>query len=466
MKKIILLSYIFISLISLAQKNYIVAGPMHGHTEMRTAQVWIQLSQKLPSLYLSYHKKDGTSNSSIISLDEQPQRSGTAETQILYGLYTIKFTLTALEPGLTYEYSIAFKDHGKENILATANVTTQSFWQWHTPAPDFSFLTGSCAYFNQLQYDRLSRPYGLDSTIFETMAKEKAAFMLWLGDNWYTRPADYFSAWGLNYRAARDRSQPVLQNFWKAMPQYAIWDDHDYGPNDADKSYVFKEESRKVFINYWCNPSYGINGQGTYTKITWNDVDIFMLDDRWFRSNDHFPDSANGLPNQNKKMFGDEQLEWLENALLSSNSNPHISFRIIATGSQVLNPLSPFDCFRHFPAEYNRLINFITENKINGVVFLTGDRHHSEIIKSERAGTYALYDITSSPLTSSVAKGRGAEINNPYRIGAEIDAQNFARISFSGKSKERKMTVEFIGLKGELLGSWSVTQEMLSTSNE
>ena len=48
-------------------------------------------------------------------------------------------------------------------------------------APEFSFLAGACSYFNEPIYDRPGKPYGSDSSIFETMAKEKAAFMLWLG---------------------------------------------------------------------------------------------------------------------------------------------------------------------------------------------------------------------------------------------------------------------------------------------
>ena len=69
---------------------------------------------------------------------------------------------------------------------------------------------------NEPVYDRPGAGYGKDSSIFETMAKEKAAFMLWLGDNWYLREADYFSAWGIWYRANHARSQPVLQPFLKA----------------------------------------------------------------------------------------------------------------------------------------------------------------------------------------------------------------------------------------------------------
>jgi alkaline phosphatase D len=163
-------------------------------------------------------------------------------------------------------------------------------------------------------------------------------------------------------------------------------------------------------------------------------------------------------------MFGDEQMEWLKNSLLGSQGNVNISFRIIATGSQVLNPYSPFDCFHHYPDEYNELINFIKDNNINGVVFLTGDRHHSEIIKADRTGTYPLYDITSSPLTSSPAKTFGEEIRNPSRVGAEIDEQNYTRFSFSGPKINRKMTVEFLGTRGQKLGEWSVMLKDISVA--
>ena len=33
-------------------------------------------------------------------------------------------------------------------------------------------------------------------------------------------------------------------------------------------------------------------------------------------------------------------------------------------------------------------------------MFLSGDRHFTELLKVERPGTYPLYEFTSSPLTS------------------------------------------------------------------
>jgi alkaline phosphatase D len=432
-----------------AQKNkYILSGPMLGHTELRTAKVWVEFKKGVTSASIFIKNKSGANNKRLV---EKIALSGNE-------FNAAHFTLSALEPGTTYKYYISVNSQ----FIDSGEVTTQSLWQWRNPAPDFSFITGSCAYFNEPVYDRPGKPYGGDSTIFRTMAKEQTSFMLWLGDNWYARESDFYSGWGLHYRAQHDRSVAILQHLLKAMPQYAIWDDHDYGPNDADKSYSLKNSSREAFMKYWRNPSYGFNDQGIYTSFSWNDVDFFLLDDRWFRSNDKMKDSMDGKLNSEKKMFGDEQIAWLKNALLQSNGNPNTSFRVIVTGSQVLNPLSPNDCFRHFTAEYNDLMKFLADNKINGLVFITGDRHHSEIIRAERNNAYPLYDITVSPLTSGVHATRGQEANSPDRIGKEVDEQNYARISFSGAKENRRMLIEFIDITGKRISSWAVSLSDIS----
>jgi alkaline phosphatase D len=242
------------------------------------------------------------------------------------------------------------------------------------------------------------------------------------------------------------------------MPQYAIWDDHDYGPNDAGKSFILKEESRRVFMNYWCNPSYGEEGKGIYTKISYSDVDIFLTDDRFFRSEVEIPDSINGQPNTGKSYFGARQMEWLKNSLLFSNA----TFKIIASGSQVLNPYSDFDCMKHYTSEYNELMNFLDAQKIKGIIFFSGDRHHSEVIKQNRDGMYPLYDLTVSPYTAGIGKVKGAEINNEYRIkGTLVEEQNFGKVTVSGKRDERILKVEFIGIKGDKLGEWSISEKEL-----
>ena len=442
------LPFILINNISSAQLSKdIVAGPMLGQVEMRTAKIWVEVKPGTP-VELWYWKKGNMTAARKLSESTSPKS----------WFAPITFDLVGLEMNTNYEYQIITNNKGTyKPSKPHGQFTTKDLWQYRKPAPDFAFLAGSCFYVNEPIYDR-PQPYGRDSSIFEPMAKEKAAFMLWLGDNWYTRESDFFDEWGLWYRASHDRSLPILQNFLKAMPHYAIWDDHDYGPNNADKSYYLKATSRRVFTSYWGNPSYGEDGIGIYTKLSYGDADFFLLDDRTFRSADFMEALIDGKPNSDKRMFGEKQMSWLKNALINS----YAPFKIIVTGSQVLNVASTLDCLKDYPIEFEELIGFLEAEKIPGVLFMTGDRHHSEVIRYQRPKAYTLYDITTSPLTAGISAVRDAEKDNPERVpGTLVEAQNYSRISISGGQRERKLKLEFIGIKGEKLAEWNINENDL-----
>ena len=430
--------------------SQLVAGPMQGPVELRETKIWIATARADNKVELRVGQKG--KQASIAVHGKRFSK---------FDFHTAIFHVVGLEPATTYDYELRVTGPGQKTETREGSFTTKTLFQWRKPAPDFSFLTGSCAYFNEPPYDRPGRPYGLDSSIFEVMAKEPSAFMLWLGDNWYTREVDYQGEWGLWYRAWRDRSMPVLQKFLASMPHLAIWDDHDYGPNDYGKSYPFKKTSREVFSSFWLNHAYGDGKDGIYTRYQHNDVDFFMLDDRWWRDADYLPDSLNGKPNPEKLMLGKQQMDWLKQELLYSRANRFISFRVIVIGSQVANPVSTFDKMLSFPAEYYDLVSFIKEHQINGVVFLNGDRHHSEVIKVQYPGIYPLYDITCSPLSSGTHRFAGPETHNPYRILGIDKFQNYGRVKVSGETGKRNLGIEFVGVKGDLLGQWSVNEQEL-----
>lgn len=434
-----------------AQKSKLISGPWAGNVELRTAMIWLEVSADVKKVAVEYYATSNSTSKKIVAYKGE-----------LGKLFNpIKLALNDLELGTTYQYLVLL-DGKKIDFSFDTKFTTKDLWQYRKPAPDFSFLTGSCAYFNETKFDRPGKPYGGDSSIFETMAKTPANFNIWLGDNWYYREVDYSSVWGLKYRASHDRGIPILQKFMACMPQYAVWDDHDFGPNDAGKNYIFKDESRTIFNDYWLNPNSGENNEGIYTMFNYSDVDFFLLDDRFFRSDVKMPDSINNLTNEDKAYFGKKQLDWLKNNLLFSKA----TFKIIVTGNQVLNPINNYECVEHYPKEYNDLIGFLTNQKINGVVFLTGDRHHSEVIEMPRPNAYSLYDITVSPLTSGVGKVSGKELDNPFRVANTlIEAQNFGKISFFGSKGNRTMKVDFIDKNGANLGSWFVEEGKLKAQN-
>jgi alkaline phosphatase D len=448
MKKLWLIFYFIPVLFSQGQSlnpRSIISGPMLGQVELRTATLWLQVSADVSSVTLIYWKVGRPETFWQKNYDGDLGKE----------FNPIGIEIGGLDLNSHYEYQFIL-NHVKST--AAGSFYTKDLWQWRKPAPDFSFLTGSCAYFNDPVYDRPGKPYGGDSVIFETMATDTASFTLWLGDNWYTREVDILSSWGLWYRASRDRAQPVLQHLLKAMPQYAIWDDHDFGPDNSGFSYGLKEVSRKIFMKYWCNPFYGEDNKGIYSQISYSDVDLFLTDDRYFRSADEMEDSIGGKPNPDKHFFGDKQLKWLEDALVQS----HATFKIIVIGSQTLNPLSTDEGFYKYSFEYQTLMEFLSRSDTKGVLFLTGDRHHSEIIKTERPGNYDLYDITVSPFTSGVSRVRGAETNNPSRVpGSLVEERNYAKIGVEGKKNDRILKVQFRGVDGKILYNWNISEKKL-----
>ena len=238
MKKLWLIFYFISVTVARAQSpktNDIISGPMLGQVELRTASIWLQVSSEITSAELNYWKQG------------HPERTWQKIYDGTLGkeFNPIRFDIGGLDINNTYEYQFVLN---QKKYSPGGTFRTKDLWQWRKPAPDFSFITGSCAYFNDPVYDRPGKPYGGDSIIFESMAKDSAAFALWLGDNWYTREVDLLSPWGLWYRASRDRAQPVLRNLLKNMPQYAIWDDHDFGPDNSGSSYGLKDVSREIFM--------------------------------------------------------------------------------------------------------------------------------------------------------------------------------------------------------------------------
>ena len=74
------------------------------------------------------------------------------------------------------------------------------------------------------------------------------------------------------------------------------------------------------------------------------------------------------------EMLGDEQWEWLESEVEQSDA----SVNIIVSSVQVLTTNPVVESWGHFPDEKKRLIKLI--NTLPGLVLLSGDVHHAEVL--------------------------------------------------------------------------------------
>jgi alkaline phosphatase D len=405
----------------------LAAGPMVGPTAMRAAAIWVQGKEPARARVVFWPK-------------EQPGNkrvSGTARL-VRDSDFVAHIEVSGLEPGVRYAYKVLLD--GKPTA-ATYEFATQKLWQWRTDPPNFKLLLGSCAYINEPTYDRPGKPYGGDTAIFRTMAQAKPDLTLWLGDNVYYREVDYDSPSGMAARWRHDRKTPDLQPLLATGTHAAIWDDHDYGPNDANASFALKDHALQLFKRYWANPSHGLPGSpGVFTSFRHGDAEFFLLDNRWYRDDDKLMD-------ENKAMFGEQQMRWLMNALVNSTA----TFKFIAAGSQMLDRSSPFEGWRHFDVERQRFIGWLTRQGVNGVFFLSGDRHRTELLRWERPNAYPLYELTCSPLTSGSYALSKIPPDPGLVEGTRVGEQNFCALDITGPRNKRILTARSFAADGREL---------------
>lgn len=83
--------------------------------------------------------------------------------------------------------------------------------------------------------------------------------MIWGGDNIYLREADWDSKTGIQHRYTYSRKIKEMQPLLAKTQNFAIWDDHDFGPNDGDRGFYNKNLTQQAFKDFWANKSYGMN---------------------------------------------------------------------------------------------------------------------------------------------------------------------------------------------------------------
>ena len=396
---------------------------MLGYNTMREVQIWVQTTEAATT-EIEYWQK-GKPDSVLTSGPYETDRSRA---------FAQHLTLIT-EPGVTYEYRLLL--NGKEVIRPyPLQFTSQEIWQWRKEARDFEFAIGSCMYMNEPRYDRPGKPYGSSLDILSSIARDKPDFMVWLGDNIYLREADWNSRTGILHRYTHMRSAPELQPLLAGTHHYAIWDDHDFGPNNSDRSYWEKRNTEDAFKIFWSNPNYDVDGGGGITgSFIWADCQFFLMDNRYHRSPPEI---------ENNHILGKNQKQWLLDALLYSNAK----YKFVCIGGQFLSDAAIHENHAVFARERQEIIDFIDKHKIKGVVFLTGDRHLSEISRFRTQGGTVIYDITSSPLTSGTVDG-SKEPNNNRVQGTQFRGHNYAILSLSGPWVERQLQVSYRDPQGK-----------------
>ena len=313
--------------------------------------------------------------------------------------------------------------------------------------------------------------------IWEAVNKSKPQLFIFTGDNVYADSADPAKL----AKSYKSLSQiPGFARLRESCPVIGTWDDHDYGKNDAGAEFPGKHAAKKAFMAFFNTPVNsplrkrgGVYDAKIYGPIG-KRVQVILLDTRWFRSPLKRMDKAElktlrkktgkkigpYLPDTSKEstMLGASQWRWLANQLRKP-----AELRLIVTSIQLVPDDHTWEKWGNLPRERRKMLQVIRETGARGVVFLSGDRHFSEISKMPRSG-YPLLEITSSGLNQ---KGLPSEPNRfrvPKSKTKPYAKPNFGMVLINWSQADPTVSLEIRGASGRAVRQWQTSLGALGVS--
>lgn len=334
-------------------------GPMVGHTTHTMTRIWVRADEQCD-----------------LQVRLVPQQGGDAKlSQKVRLLAKDNFCGSVRTDGLrsktTYSYHVMLDD--RPQVLSTAQTLTTF------PPPGKSGVV------------RIGFGHSLigsgDQVIWRAIAAKKPDLFILMGDNIYsdsTNPSKQRRMY-LAFRA-----DPCFRAFGATTPIYAVWDDHDYGKNNSDRTQPGKQRSLKTFNELWPNPpSQARRTPGIWTRFTVGQAEFFLLDVRYHRSPNR------DLDGPEKTMLGAEQRTWLVDAIAESTA----VFKFPVSGSSW--NCGGAEAWNHqFTYEYDWILKHIAEKRVSGIVLLGGDQHFHKIgvRPGESWGGYDLHEWMAGQL--------------------------------------------------------------------
>ncbi|WP_404308988.1 alkaline phosphatase D family protein [Neorhodopirellula lusitana] len=400
-------------------------GPMLGDVTPTSARVWIRTAGTA-----SFHVVVGDQISPTIQTTAENDFTGIAHVE-------------GLKPWTDYTYTIVLD--GEE--ISHPAFHFKTYPTAGTPAR-YSIAFGSGA-----------RYVPTKEAIWKTMADTQPLAYLGLGDNVYIDATERRDVQRLHYYRRMLRRE--YRDFISQTPVYAVWDDHDMGDNDCaggpGLNKPWKLPNLNVFQQNWNNPFYSHDDQapGTWHNFTMGNVEFFMLDGRIYRSDIQDPaDTTN-------TMLGESQKRWLLNSLKQSTAK----FKVLCSGTMWhdLADKGGKDSWAgpRFRSERDEIFDLINQERIDGVLLISGDRHRTELWKTDRPGGYPLYEFLSAKVTNMHSHAPRKEAEWSFNEG------NFwGEIGFDFAPTDPTVTFKAINQDGnEIKATTFKLSELSHTSN-
>jgi alkaline phosphatase D len=183
-----------------------------------------------------------------------------------------------------------------------------------------------------------------------------------------------------SFHSTAGRYDSFVNQILRRYPVAHMWDDHDYGKNNGNKMYPYKQLTYQVLTEYF--PTYALSQYGDWQKFTYAQTEFFLLDSRSQRDPNREPDGPLKSMLDGDNLGAEGQLEWLEQGLLSSTA----VWKFIVTPVVFNKTLPKQDSWYGFGYEREQLAQFIRSHAISNVILLSGDAHFGAIDNGTNSG--------------------------------------------------------------------------------
>jgi alkaline phosphatase D len=171
-----------------------------------------------------------------------------------------------------------------------------------------------------------------------------------------------------------------------------------------------------------------------------------MLDGRFYRTNPYGPSPS---------MLGPVQKAWLLNQLRKSKA----TFKVLASPVpwDFYTKGKSLDTWNGFRGEREDIFAFLEENRIDGVVLISADRHRSDARKIDRPNGYAFYEFESSRLTNQHKHDL-----KPGAIFGYNKKPSFGLLNFDTAAPDPTVTFQIISIDNERIHSLTLKHSEIS----
>jgi phosphodiesterase/alkaline phosphatase D-like protein len=319
----------------------------------------------------------------------------------------VRLRAEGLEPATRYRWTLEVDRDADQGRGRGSFATAPS------GAASFTIAAGSCA------------RTGSNGAVFDAIRAEDPLLYLATGDLHYsnlaaTEPGPFLAAYG------RALTTPAQAALYREVPVDYVWDDHDYGPNDADAASPGRDAARAAYRQAAPHPPLPSDG-AIFHASTIGRVRIVVTDTRSERTG--------------RTMLGAEQLAWLLGELRQAD---RWGLVVWVNPDPWIAPADPArDDWGGYADERRTIADAIAAAGVDNLVMVSGDAHMVAIDDGTNSD-YATDGGAGFPILHAAALDRPGNVKGgPYSEGSFPGAGQFGvlRIDDDGQ----RVTVELEG---------------------